>query len=98
MSEPFIIQAIILVANEEVLLKRTRDRDFVEPREFSNLSPARYPSTQIRKFYERVNLFDIYRIWIDELVERHIPYILIDASQKLYRTMESEEDLYSVFH
>lgn len=96
-SESFIIEAIILVAREEILLERIQKRDFVEPKGFSRLSMVPYKSNDMRKFYKKVNILDIYNIWIKELKEKHISYTIIDTSEKIYRVIKSKEELYSVF-
>ena len=96
-SEPFIIEAIILIAREEILLERIQNRIFVEPKGFSRLSRIKYKSNDVRKFYKKINILDIYNIWIKELKEKHIPYTLIDTSKQTYRIIKSEKELYSIF-
>jgi hypothetical protein len=78
-AHPVPKRAIVLVADKDTLLRRIDERS---DREADGLRAGgtRYPRKRWRRLVEATDLAAVYVAWRRELSDRHIPYLMLDAT------------------
>jgi hypothetical protein len=84
------IKAIIIVVCKSILINRVANRKVIESKALYGRKTRQYPVEFWEGVYKRLDLYDIYTAWYEELSLAGIDCIFLDGSDFSYRRIDHE--------